>query len=248
MRIRRPVQMVITLLMLSACANSGQVESKQGGPTDPQARLEAAISDQDYEGVRSALVGGARADRPLPSRKHPLNWAVHLENLSIARLLLRSGADPNQLDGLAESPPLAVAIHAHSRTLVDELIRAGADPNKRFGDGLCCTSLGLAALAVGGGAISPLVDGGADVNAWNLVPESDYPNGYRSGRAEGRTALMLAAEYGNDLNVILLLGRGADPSLRNEHGKAALDLMGDPTAKMRNALTHPEQYAGLKKR
>ena len=69
---------------------------------------------------------------------------------------------------------------------MDELIKAGADPNKRFGDGLGWTALGLAAMDVGGRAIVPLIDAGADVNAWNLVPASDYPKGYRAGRAEGR--------------------------------------------------------------
>ena len=106
MRIRWSTLIRYLDTMLVNCANPGKVPPTQDGSAKLQARLEAAINDQDFDGVRSTLAAGARADRPLPSRKHPLNWAVHLENLSIVRLLLRSGADPNQLDGFASVPRL----------------------------------------------------------------------------------------------------------------------------------------------
>jgi hypothetical protein len=55
---------------------------------------------------------------------------------------------------------------------------------------------------------SALIDGGADVNCAD---------------SNGMTALMMAAGYGNDAMVALLLSRGADPKLADRAGRRALD-------------------------
>lgn len=57
-------------------------------------------------------------------------------------------------------------------------------------------------------AVALLLDRGADVNA---------------GSPNGSTALMMAARYGSEDSVDLLLARGADPKRRNERDLSAAD-------------------------
>lgn len=212
-----------------------------------QQRLEAAISDQDFDAVRAAIKAGARVREPLPSGNSPLIRAAALQNVSIVRLLLANGADPNALDPLSSTTPLVAAAYATQRALVDELLKAGADPNKRCGPGQLLSPLSEAAHATASAGMGALIHAGADVNAWNPEPPDDYPEGYR-GRAEGRTALMIAADAGNDIAVLGLLDGGADPSLKNEKGQTALDLIHDSGADIRDALSHPERFQYLRKR
>jgi ankyrin repeat protein len=247
MKIWRCFQTVGAMLLLTAgCAKQDKLPSTRDVAPHLQARLEAVIADQDFDGVRSALSAGARADVALPSGLTPLLEAAQLQNVSIVRLLLQSGADPNEPIPRSPTTPLAVAVYSHGRALVEELLKAGADPNKRFEGGM--TPLGRASVALGGAAIGSLVAAGADVNAWNLDPASDYPGGYHPGKAEGRTALMMAAASGNDLAVLELLECGADPTLRNERGLAAIDLVRDHAAEIRGALARAERSNAWRKR
>jgi ankyrin repeat protein len=233
------------VLLASACSRkSNATVDPKAVPPPPQPRLEEAIDRQDYEGARAALADGARVDDTLSTGLYPLGAAVMRENVSLVRLMLQAAADPNApVRAGSTYPPLAAAVHAHGRELVDELLAAGADPNRRFGPGLAFTPLGEAATSSTGlGAIIALTQAGADPNARVLDPPSKYPRGYRPGRNEGRTPLMLAAAAGFYGNVIALLNGGADPTLRDEDGLTALALMGDPTSRLREVLVHPETY------
>lgn len=230
----------------AACGGSGTVAADRGSAAAPQQRLQAAIAEQDFDAVRAAIAAGARVREPLPTGASPLNMAVDVQNVSIVRLILASGADPNGPDPLSSATPLAAAAYATHRALVDVLLKAGADPNRRTGTGLRMTALGVAAQAAASAGIGALIRAGADIDGWNLEPAGDYPAGYR-GRAEGRTALMIAAADGNDIAVLGLLAGGADPNVKNEKGETAIDLVADTGAYIREKLRHPEQFRSTKK-
>jgi hypothetical protein len=59
---------------------------------------------------------------------------------------------------------------------------------------------------------------------------------------------MMAAERGNDLAALQLLDCGAEPTLRNEHGLAAIDLVRDRSADIRGALARAERFNAWRKR
>jgi len=232
---------VVTVLV-NIGAGCGRPPSREAISVQ-QGNLQQAINDNDFDGVRNALAAGASVAAPLPSGRPPLGEAVLAENLSIVKLILRAGADPNQAVTPLGGPPIAAAATTSNPALVRELIRAGADPNRRYGEGLRWTPLGRAAVAACGvRTIGALVDGGADPNMRILEPASDYPLGFRQAQEEGKTPLMLATDRGLRINVIILLGVGADPAIRDEHGRTAWDYVGDPTSAMRDVLAHPKSY------
>ena len=244
---RSTLSAIVWLIALTAsCGGSTTAPANGTSAGTPQQHLESAIVDQDFDAVRAAISAGARVRDPLPSGASCLNRAVVVQNVSIVRLLLASGADPNEPDPLSLATPLAAAAYATHRALVEALLKGGADPNKRFGQGLYMTALGQAAQAAASAGMGALIHAGADLNAWNLEPPRDYPEGYR-GRAEGRTALMIAAADGNYSAVLGLLDGGADPRLKNEKGQTAIDLVHDSSADIREALNHPEQFQFAKK-
>jgi len=103
-------------------------------------------------------------------------------------------------------PPLASASRAGRTDEIRKLVASGADPNERSGvNGW--TPLMHAIHKHQIGSAGALLDAGADVNA--------------RGR-DGSTALMMAAGYGYEDMVALLLARGADAHLQLSDGENAL--------------------------
>lgn len=113
-----------------------------------------------------------------------------------------------QLASSTDDDPLPFAVREGNVGGVRALLARGADPNKQFGvnswpplmHAVHKNQLGTAAA---------LLDAGADVNGTD---------------PQGTTALMMAAGYGNDDMVKLLLTRGADVRRANRKGETALDL------------------------
>lgn len=163
--------------------------------------------------------------------------AVGVDNVSTVRELLARGFDPNAVDEKGQS-----ALHLAARdgsprvlTLLAAQPQVRVDTPNSHGE----TALMLAALKGDLAAAQTLVERGAQVNragwtplhyaatrdedtqvpAWLLDRGAriDAPSPNRS------TALMMAARYGVESTVDLLLARGADAKLRNDLNLTAGD-------------------------
>lgn len=104
--------------------------------------------------------------------------------------------------------PLADAARAGDTTAIRTLIAQGADPNQPAGNN-SWTPLLHAIHKHQPGSVQALLDRGADVN--------------RLG-GDGITPLMMAAGYGYNDIVRLLLRRGANPRITDREGFRAIDL------------------------
>jgi TonB family protein len=142
----------------------------------------------------------------------PLMKAAALGRCYELKTLIGAGSNVREVDASGWSA-LLYAAGSNDLEAVRMLLRAGADPNQSSlrGD----TPLMAAALDFGWN--EDLVKAGANVNAQNR---------------DGQTALMLLAgaqgySYGRDLpsEIRKALQEGADPSLKDRKGRAALDYL-----------------------
>ncbi len=132
----------------------------------------------------------------------PLHWAVRADELEIARLLLRAGADPNAQTRLGVTA-LYLAAQNGDADMVKALLAAGADANqvdRPTGESILMAAIRAKSTA----AVQALLSSGANSNA--VEPQL---------RA---TPLMLAAETGQADMIRSLLERGADIHARTRTG------------------------------
>ncbi len=159
-----------------------------------------AVKNQDKDAARTLL----KQQHPDVNAAEPdgttaLHWAAHWNDLEIADLLLRAGADVRAVNRYGVSP-LSEAAAAGSGALVERLLKAGADPNTlatKQGETVVMTASRVGNIA----AVKALLDHGADADARET---------YR-----GQTALMWAAAEGHPDVVKLLIAHGADLSVRS---------------------------------
>jgi len=162
--------------------------------------------------------------------------AVRTDNASSVASLLERGFDPNARDESGQTA-LVLAIRERSERVVDVLLRSPQlDINSRNNVGE--TALMLAALQGQLELSRRLIAQGATIiqAGWNplhyaatgpepkivaLLLERGAPIEARS--PNGTTALMMAAGYGNEQSVTLLLAKHADATARNERGLNAAD-------------------------
>ena len=128
---------------------------------------------------------------PHPQFLLPLHHAVARDDREICELLVRAGADVNEVDDGTKRSALHVAAENNSRELVDYLIACGALLDVIDGRGL--TPLHIACIVEGGDALEAIVKrvGGGEV----LDIRDDA----------GLTPLMHACQYGNAPNVKILV-------------------------------------------
>lgn len=164
--------------------------------------LVSAVRTQNAASVTVVLGQGADANESDTDGTTALAWAVHEDDVEIARLLMEAGADVARTNRFGVGP-LYLASENGSAGMIRALLEHGADPNTALPEGE--TALMTAARTGNVPAIDVLLDAGADVDA--------------AEDRMGQTALMWAAADGNTAAVKRLLAAGASIDSRSAGGE-----------------------------
>lgn len=154
--------------------------------------LADAVEKSDRDAIRKFLKQHADVNASQPDGMTALHWAVRLDNLETAQILVKNGANAAATNHYGVSP-LSIACENGDSKMVELLLNTGADPNTTLRGGE--TVLMTAART---GKIEPvkaLLAHGAKVDA---------------KERHGQTALMWAAAEGNTEVVEELIKSGAD--------------------------------------
>lgn len=161
---------------------------------------------------RALIKSGAEIDAMNSMGYTPFMTAIKSGNGDLARLFLKSGANPDpeivlsgEMDGVVSFTPLTLAATNELPEIVSELLKCKIDINRPTGDGW--TALKYAAKAGDLDMVKQLVKAGADVD------QADN---------EGWTPLMNASNEGYDDAIKLLIKSGAEVNARAKDGRTAL--------------------------
>jgi uncharacterized protein len=167
--------------------------------------LADAAMKGNREAVRSLLLRKTDVNARQVDGTTALHWAVRSDDIEMADLLIRAGANVSLANREGVRPIQLAAMNGNA-SMLDRLIKAGADPNAsltQFGD----TALMMAARTGKTDALKVLVESGAKVNAketWG-----------------GTTALMWAVSERHPAAVKLLIENGADVNATSNFVPAA---------------------------
>lgn len=164
-----------------------------------------AAMKRNRDAVRSLLQRKVDVNAPQVDGTTALHWAVRLDDLEMADMLIRAGANVSAANREGVRPLQLAALNGNA-AMLRRLLTAGADPNARlsqFGD----TALMMAARTGKTDAITVLLESGAQINekeTWG-----------------GTTALMWAVSERHPAAVKVLIEHGADVSARSNFVPAA---------------------------
>jgi ankyrin repeat protein len=151
--------------------------------------------------VRALIAQQVDVNTPQADGATALAWAAHREDLEIAELLIRAGANVNAANDYGVTP-LALASANGSAAMVEKLLNAGADPNAALptGETVLMTASRTGSLAV----VQSLLAHGSEANAMESW--------------RGQTALMWAVDQKHPQVVQALVQHGADVHARSSSG------------------------------
>jgi ankyrin repeat protein len=190
---------------LAIAARSGQseifqelVKAEQQQPSQEPTLLMAAVMANQREVVQALIAAGADVNAEINQffEFNALNLAVSDENIAIAQVLLKAGADPNSMNASPGMAPIVSAIKKNNTDLVRLLLQYQA--SVQFNTGF--KILVEAANQNNPELIQLLLDAGCDVN------ESDYQG----------SALAQACSYCHVETIKVLLSAGATFSTSGE--------------------------------
>lgn len=162
-----------------------------------------AVKRNDGGSVTELLQRGFDPNTPDPSGNVALVLALQAENLAVAEALMaRPDLNVNALNASGESALMMAALRGNL-AWCERLLARGASVNKPG-----WTPLHYAATGPEPKVVKLLLDRGAVVDAES--PDKTTP-------------LMMAARYGPEESVMLLLARGADPKRINARNMNAAD-------------------------
>ncbi len=147
----------------------------------------------DIPAIRTLLGQKADVNAPQADGATAIQWAAYTNNLALADVLIKGGANV-KLANHDGATALSLAAINGNAPMIEKLLQAGADPNERQPNGE--TPLMLASRNGNVDAIKVLIDRKADLNA--------------KEKLRGTTAIMWAAEQSHPAAVKLLADRGAD--------------------------------------
>jgi len=162
-----------------------------------------AITQDDEAKVVTLLLRGFDANTVDAQGNSGLLLATRLSSVKVATVLLTLSNAKAEVRNAADESPLMLAALKGELKLCELLIKKGADVNKTG-----WAPLHYAATNGHVEVIQLLLDENAYIDAAS-------PN--------GTTPLMMAAHYGTESAVKLLLEAGADPLLKNDQGLTAFD-------------------------
>jgi ankyrin repeat protein len=186
---------LIGLLCITALVSASVVDS----------RLSTAAMNGDKVSVQTLLKQGVDVNASQGDGSTALHWAADREDLEMAEMLIKAGANVNAKTRLGDITPLLMAAKTGNPAIVGLLIKSGANVNATTTSGT--TPLMLAAASGQSEAVRLLLDTGLDVNAKDVN--------------QGQTALMFAAALNRDQVINVLVERGADVN--------SVSLVPDPT-------------------
>jgi ankyrin repeat protein len=164
-------------------------------------QLIEAVKDRDINDVRSLLKKRVDVNQPEADGTTALQWAAHWDELEIAKLLIKSGAETNLANDYGVTPAY-LACTNKSTSMIELLLKAGADAN--------------AAMWTGETVLMNCARRGADKSVIDLV-KSGVEIDSRESRLE-QTALMWAAAEGHANIVSTLVNHGADITIKSKNG------------------------------
>ena len=161
-------------------------------------RLIDAVKSKNADAVQALLKQRVDVNAPQGDGATALHWAVHVDDLHTADLLIRAGARVNAANDTGVTP-IFLACTNRNAAMVERLLTAGANPNAALLNGetvlMTCSRTGEI------GAVDALLARGANVNA----KESSHD----------QTALMWAAAQKHPRVVRALVEHGADVRARS---------------------------------
>eukprot|EP00931_Biecheleriopsis_adriatica_P123359 TRINITY_DN98395_c0_g1_i1.p1 TRINITY_DN98395_c0_g1~~TRINITY_DN98395_c0_g1_i1.p1 ORF type:complete len:316 (-),score=86.29 TRINITY_DN98395_c0_g1_i1:50-970(-) len=210
---------LLCLVIDEAAATGGdlsKVELLLEARADPNRRsetgsfpLQLAVKNSDVKLARRLFQAKAYVNQQDEKLVSPLHSASHKDDSHMVQMLLMHKANVNAADKVGQTP----VFFAKSTTVISSLVDAGADLMHLNKKGQ--SAMHLAAFNGNYEAVVYLTD---HEYTRDLVDMKD-------GR--GCTALHLAAARGYQRSVSRLMDVGADPKLKNNNGKTALDLADD---------------------
>lgn len=217
---RMPRVMVCALVLLLACGV-------------------APVQAQPLGGQSTDAAAHAAPAQPLTKQEGDLFIYVTRDNANTVRRLLEQGANPNVRDQNGQTP-MTLALQLGSLNAFDALM-GSAQTNVEFRNSRDESPLMFAAIRGHLDAVTRLIRQGAHVNKtlWSPLHYAAAGGGeqqleiarlllakdaYIDPRSPNDTTpLMMAAQYGSDAMVKLLLEAGADPTMTNQLGLTAAD-------------------------
>lgn len=199
-----------------------------------------AAARNDAKLIQMLLKAGAKIDLRNKSGATALQYAADQGASDAVKALLAAGADPDRFDEKGLSPIHRASIDGHT-DVVKKLIKAGGDVSlKTKKNAFGYTALHIAARYGHFELVNLLLKLGADVNAETtgfkqtplhqaaianvdsiLLTLIEAGADVDHADADGDTPLLVAALFGNQESLKVLVNNGADKSLVNSHGNTA---------------------------
>ena len=188
------------VFVLAAAGVAAQAGVAAAAETVP---LIEAVKHADKAAVLARLQQRVDVNRPGLDGATALHWAVEQDDLEIAQLLIRAGADAGVRNRYGATPLYAACQNGNAR-MIDLLLEGGADANAAVAGE---TALMTAARTGRADALNTLLARGADVKA--------------KEPSQRQTALMWAAAENHGAAVQVLAQHGSDLNARSATGFTA---------------------------
>lgn len=208
--------------------------------TSPNEELIFAAIQGDVAEIQRLLAAGAKVNQSYRYDRTPLMLAAGNGQTAAVKALIAAGADINARDNEHDTP-LVFAIMSRHKSTILALLDAGADlniSNNYGGTALSEVAMllddpDLVHLLIRHGAsvdgigsptqFTPLMAAASSGGLLTVQILLDAHVPVDAQTTEGLTALMEAATSGQADILTLLLRAGADPSIKDEKGRTALD-------------------------